>query len=231
MAGAAAERVLLGAFDPHRGRVPRADADPIVRGLVRVYEEHPIDPEKVSGVANAVERKNAKLLKTLGVKGTAKVRGVKTSDVVAAPTLDVFCDRNLRLIKSLDAASVDDLRGVLAEADQGAWTIDRVRAAVKDRVGVSESKADFIARDQVLKLNGQITEHRQTAVGITHYTWSTSGDERVRQPKPGKEGADHVVLDGTLQAWSDPPVTNEKTGERNHPGQDFQCRCVAVPVL
>lgn len=40
----------------------------------------------------------------------------------------------------------------------------------------------------------------------------------------------HQELDGTEQSWDDPPVTNED-GDRNHPGEDYQCRCVAYPIL
>lgn len=40
----------------------------------------------------------------------------------------------------------------------------------------------------------------------------------------------HVALNGETFSWSDPPVTSE-TGERNHPGEDYSCRCVAVAVL
>jgi GNAT superfamily N-acetyltransferase len=40
----------------------------------------------------------------------------------------------------------------------------------------------------------------------------------------------HDELEGTEHAWDDPPVT-DKYGNRNHPGEDYQCRCVAVPIL
>jgi SPP1 gp7 family putative phage head morphogenesis protein len=63
---------------------------------------------------------------------------------------------------------------------------------------------------------------RQTQAGISEYEWSTSGDERVR--------SSHDELDGTRQSWDDPPVTNDD-GDTNHPGEDYQCRCVAIPVL
>ncbi|MDD0884230.1 phage head morphogenesis protein, partial [Xylella fastidiosa subsp. multiplex] len=33
---------------------------------------------------------------------------------------------------------------------------------------------------------------------------------------------DHAAHDGTVFRWSDPPATG-------HPGQDYNCRCVAIP--
>jgi hypothetical protein len=40
----------------------------------------------------------------------------------------------------------------------------------------------------------------------------------------------HAELDGERFRWDDPPVTNED-GDENHPGEDYQCRCTAYPVL
>jgi len=67
-----------------------------------------------------------------------------------------------------------------------------------------------------------VNQHRQTAAGVSRYEWSSSADERVR-PR-------HRELDGQTFSWDDPPVTNDD-GDTNHPGEDYQCRCIAVPVL
>lgn len=101
--------------------------------------------------------------------------------------------------------------------------VEEVRKDIQDRLGVVHSRAELIARDQTLKLYGQIQEERQTAAGIEEYVWSTSEDERVRP--------DHQDLDGTTQRWDSPPVVDKRTGRREHPGGDYQCRCAAIPVL
>jgi SPP1 gp7 family putative phage head morphogenesis protein len=90
-----------------------------------------------------------------------------------------------------------------------------------DRYGVSESRAQLIARDQVLKLNGQINKMRQQAAGVTEYKWRATKDRRTRKG--------HQKLDGTIHNWNTPPDTGR--GEHNHPGQDYQCRCQAIPVI
>jgi len=87
---------------------------------------------------------------------------------------------------------------------------------LRERFEVSNSRAELIARDQTLKLNGQINRHRQLSVGVEEYIWDTSGDERVRES--------HAVLDGRKFSWHAPPSVG-------HPGQDFQCRCGAIPVI
>lgn len=88
---------------------------------------------------------------------------------------------------------------------------------MSDRMDVTDSRAKLIARDQVSKLNGNLTEERQTDIGVDSYVWRTVGDERVRDT--------HEENDGQTFAWADPPV------ETGHPGEDYQCRCWAEPVL
>lgn len=100
--------------------------------------------------------------------------------------------------------------------------LSKLAEIVQDRLGVAERHALFIARDQVAKLNSALTESTQRAAGVTHYRWRSSNDQWVRPM--------HHALDGSIQAWDEPPVTNED-GDRNNPGEDYQCRCVAIPVI
>lgn len=87
----------------------------------------------------------------------------------------------------------------------------------------AKRKAQFIARDQMGKLNADITQSQQEDAGVTEYVWDTSGDGRVRDR--------HRELDGQRCKWNDPPVVDERTKRKAHPGQDFRCRCVALPVF
>lgn len=102
-------------------------------------------------------------------------------------------------------------------------SVSDIAKMLEQQAGYSTSRAVLTARDQTLKLYGQIQQERQQNAGITKYVWTTSLDERVRP--------DHAELDGTVQSWSDPPIVDKRTGRRGHPGFDFQCRCTAVPLL
>lgn len=136
--------------------------------------------------------------------------------------LDGWRKKNLGLIKTLDGTQRGQLGEVLALATEQGWPIERLRKNVEERFSVTKSHADLIARDQTLKLNAQMTQHRQTSAGIREYIWSTSNDERVRD--------EHDDLDGERQSWDDPPVVSED-GDRAHPGEYFQCRCVPIAVV
>jgi SPP1 gp7 family putative phage head morphogenesis protein len=59
---------------------------------------------------------------------------------------------------------------------------------VQDRYGVSESRAQLIARDQIGKLYGNVHEARQRDLGLKAYFWRTAQDERVREEHAAREG-------------------------------------------
>jgi uncharacterized protein with gpF-like domain len=154
--------------------------------------------------------------------------------------LDAFRAENVDLIQSIPDEMLEQVGDVLEKAWESGARVETLSDALQARFGVSESKGDLIARDQTLKLNGQLARERQQAAGITRYVWSTSSDERVRgnpsgkYPNPSKTGrivSDHYHLNGKTFTYGEPPITNEATGARNEPSQDYQCRCVAAPVL
>jgi len=143
-------------------------------------------------------------------------------DLFLAKRMRDFRAGNLRLIKSLCQEHVARVGKVLADAGRGT-RVEEIARELQEATGASQARAQLIARDQVLSLNAQVTRDRHEAAGITEYTWSASRDVRVRKR--------HRDLDGTRQRYDDPPVVDLKTGRRAHAGQDFQCRCVAVPIL
>ena len=88
---------------------------------------------------------------------------------------------------------------------------------MSERTDVSDSRAKLIARDQIAKLNGQLTMERQVDMGVDSYIWRTVGDERVRET--------HADNEDQTFTWDNPPA------ETGHPGEDVQCRCWAEPIL
>lgn len=109
---------------------------------------------------------------------------------------------------------------------------DKLAEDIKYEYGVTERKALFIAKQETSLFVSKYRENRYGEVGIVEYVWSTSHDERVR-PAGGKHGVtnNHRVLDGKRFRFSDPPIVDTAKGRRANPGEDFGCRCVAIPVL
>jgi SPP1 gp7 family putative phage head morphogenesis protein len=137
--------------------------------------------------------------------------------------LSQYAEVNAALIKDIPDLTMEQIQDETEEALRSGRSIDELSSDIFDimeeRTDVSESRANLIARDQVAKLNGQFTKERQSDLGVEQYTWRTVGDERVRET--------HRMVDGLTFTWGSPP--DETDG--NEPGQDYQCRCFAEPIL
>ena len=171
-------------------------------------------------------------------------RQVQRSLAQVVPTIQVFTEEtaliyeafiaeNVALIKSLDARYFEDLEALVQKAFREGTTTDQFAKELTRRFEVSESRARLIGRDQIAKLNGQVTQHRQTQLGIDEYQWQTAGDERVTGAPGGLYADDrpsHYALDGKFYRWSEPPVAG-RSGEPAHPGEAINCRCVARAVV
>lgn len=133
--------------------------------------------------------------------------------------LSAFVDgsvaHNVSLIQSIPSRFFGELEMAVRDAALSGRRVEAFAQQIEERYDVSESRAKLLARDQVSKLNGDISQIRQTRLGIKTFTWSTSLDERVRPSHRAKHGK---VFD-----WSSPPSDTGK------PGDDYQCRCVPLP--
>lgn len=128
---------------------------------------------------------------------------------------------NVSLIKSISQETLAKMQDIVLVGFRSGKTTTSIIKEIRQAYGVSKRKAQLIARDQMAKLNADITRSQQEDAGVREYTWRTSGDSRVRER--------HRKLDGKVFSWDNPPVVDLKTGRRCHPGQDYQCRCVAIP--
>lgn len=203
--------------------------------LVRLVPPKPAEVEAVGApAARQAMRTARRSVENAGIPRTevALRLGLDTAVVVGldiAPTLaeqtalTAWARTGTDLIVSVGQELVAGLDEHIQEAARSGRLTSDLRQVVMDRLGVSERHAQLIARDQIAKLNGKITEATHKAAGIARYKWRSSRDQRTRP--------DHRALDGTIQRWDDPPVVDTRSGRRAHPGDDFQCRCVAIPVV
>ena len=125
-------------------------------------------------------------------------------------------------IKGWTIESINRLRRRVAD---NTFAGNRARDLVKviqHDFGISENKAKFLARQETALLMSQFREERFKSAGVEKYRWSTSGDSRVRER--------HRELNGKVFTWDNPPIIDE-LGHRGHPGQDYNCRCIAIPII
>lgn len=133
-----------------------------------------------------------------------------------------------KLINSIVSTYTDKLQNIVSNAVQRGSLYKDVQQEIKKLYNTTDTRAKFIAVNEVGNLNAITTKVRQQEAGISAYRWSTSKDERVR--------SSHKVNEGKLFFWN-----SSKAGKINgmdvlpspafHPGMDYRCRCVAIPVI
>jgi SPP1 gp7 family putative phage head morphogenesis protein len=227
--GSATATTLPGGDISLRGRV-RTDAPPWVGILDRLFRTvrarmaEELDPEFLERLAGNAAGEISDFNKAEMTRQLRRSVGVDIflADPTLAATVAEFTTTNVALIKSIPAQYFGSVEKVIKTGFRKGRRAASIAPEIAARFGVSERRARFIARDQVAKINGQLTEDRQTELGLTEYIWRTSQDERVRET--------HRDLEGTTQKWSDPPVVSDD-GRREHPGGDFNCRCTAEPKI
>lgn len=140
-----------------------------------------------------------------------------------AREMGAFVIQNVSLISSIGDEYLNQVEKMIASSVRGGVRVESIADELEERYDVSRSRAELIARDQVGKFNGQLTELRQTELGIDKYRWRDSGDARVRDSHRENARRETEFGEG-VYAWDDPPETG-------HPGEDYQCRCWAEPDL
>ncbi|WP_288481985.1 minor capsid protein [uncultured Deinococcus sp.] len=109
-----------------------------------------------------------------------------------------------------------EVQGAVYDGLERGQNIDQITKRIKDRAGVSRSRATLIARNEVGHAAAFAMRESQKEAGLTEYIWRTASDNRVRK--------EHKKRDGKTFSWDDPPAGG-------HPGEDYQCRCVALAVI
>ena len=135
---------------------------------------------------------------------------------------------NVSLIKSIPTQFFGDIESAVLNGINDGASYKDLQDIIERRYNVTESRARLIARDQTAKVNGQLTATRQVDAGIDKFEWLTSDDERVRDSHKDLE-EDETEHGRGVYLWSQPP--RGLKGRRIIPGFEFQCRCVAIPVV
>lgn len=125
---------------------------------------------------------------------------------------------NVALIEAIKNKHSENLEEAVTKSLIGGFDPKVIEEEVEAQSKRGKAYATFVARDQISKAAGNINRERQRQSGIPGYIWATTKDERLR--------ATHAVHDGIFYEWDKPPLVGDR---RLHPGEDFQCRCVAIP--
>jgi len=137
-------------------------------------------------------------------------------------------DQNAQYIKSVPEGVAKDLvRHIHSKAYEGSREAEKSPDFKEMVCEMSNNHAKLISRTETSKTMSALTQARAEYTGHDWYIWHTSKDQRVRDS--------HKLMDGVLCRFSDPPDPEEINGEKGNghygPGNIFNCRCYAAPVI
>ena len=114
---------------------------------------------------------------------------------------NIWVNRNMELIRSIDRRTMESIRYTLGENIIKAVDDKTVAAELKDTIikmaETNEKRAALIACDQVGKLNSQLVQLEQMSQGVEKYKWQTMEDNRVREQHKAYNQKDFY--------WDSPP--------------------------
>lgn len=84
------------------------------------------------------------------------------------------------------------------------------------------NRATLIARTETARTASTLVQARAEHIGAEQYQWMTAGDWKVRES--------HRKLNRSVHRWDTPPLS-DPPDHYSHPGQIWNCRCTAIPII
>jgi uncharacterized protein with gpF-like domain len=196
----------------------------------------------IHGFANTAVLFNGKQLSQI-LQTALETPLIPLSEPWLSPMVESFVAQNMELLQKAGSSYIDKLNKLVLKEWQAGSTWKTMAGQLQTlNAQYTQSRAKLVARDQIGKLNGMLTESRMEYAGLKMYTWSSSHDERVRGRPGGKYPKaipSHWAIESKLCRWDDPTVYSKDKGltwiprpdnfPKVHPGMDIQCRCTALP--
>lgn len=202
------------------GNSARADAvedvDRIING-VKFRFQNLLSAAEIAAIARRIADRTEKQNFKNVASAFKKVLGVDIlkSEPWLRAEIDDFVKENVDLITSIPNDYFDKVRRKVRASVTSGRPAEQLAKEIVGFVNLEGDKAmnraRLIARDQTFKFYGNLSQIRQTNLGLTKYIWRTKKDDRVRP--------EHREREGDIFSWDDPP-------EGGHPGEDYNCRCV-----
>lgn len=164
-----------------------------------------------------------KQFETTTKKVTGRTIGIPLRPELVEKLKDDYTENLDLYIQKWHDEQILRLRQKVAVNVQQGFRAENLIQDIQAEKKVSYNKAKFLAKQETSLMVSKYRQVRYEDAGVHQYMWSTSKDSRVRDA--------HRHLQGKIFRFDQPPVTDPATGARNNPGEDFNCRCVAIPVL
>lgn len=160
-------------------------------------------------------------------------------------------NQNINIKNWTDTQTVR-LRDMMQQNVLSGYNRLELQELIANEFGVSMNKAKFLARQETSLFVAEVRNERYEDAGLKWYKWSTSQDIRVvgtpggLYPEGGPGHGNHYVMHGKICKLSDSTVYADNIeaarkglwkskaaigADNTHPGQAYNDRCVAIPVI
>jgi len=181
-----------------------------------------------SSVGKMIEKvkKNSTVTINMSLRTISKEFEIDTSfsdqrlqDVIIASTQEAA-----NLIKLIPEKYLAEVQGaVMRSITSGQGMKDLVPFLTKKYQG-DIKWARHVALDQTRKAYTSINRVRLNKAGVESFIWRhTGGSAHPRK--------DHIALSGKEFRYDDPPIIDNRSGEKGFPSQLPFCRCLEIPVF
>jgi uncharacterized protein with gpF-like domain len=180
-------------------------------------------PKLAEYFATSVRKRSEKRLQqilrdagmTVKFKMTAELRDIMKAEIA----------ENVGLIKSIPQQYHTQVEGLVMRSVSAGRDLSYLTKELKQRYGVTDRRARFIALDQNNKATAAIQRERQTALGIAEGIWMHSHAGKVlRRTHLANDRNRFSIAEG----WHDP---DPKVNRRIWPGELPNCRCTWRPIV
>lgn len=125
------------------------------------------------------------------------------------------------VIKDFADERIPEMRRKIQELVLKGYRQDKVQEFLEKEYGIMSRKAKFLAQNETAIMLAEYKKVTYKEMGFDKFIWRTIIDGRERDL--------HKALNGTVWRYDDPPVIDERTGQKGLPGQTYNCRCEQIP--
>jgi uncharacterized protein with gpF-like domain len=211
------------AQDASVGSQARIMMNALMRQLNALYAERA--PQVAGQMANAADKASSSAFHSAVQKlsGGLSIQTTQlTGDLNEVFTASVA--ENVALIKSISQQYLTGVQGAVMRSITTGRGFADLEPFLEKHKGITRRKAELIARDQVKKTYEGLNTGRMERAGLDKYIWRHSGGSQ----HPRK---DHIAMSGKVYSLSDPPIIDERTGQRGGPGDAINCNCRKELIL
>lgn len=126
-------------------------------------------------------------------------------------------------IKNWTSENIIKMREVVGQMSIEGKSRKDIENYIVKEFGIAQRHAKFLARNESAIATTSYLQAKYKDEGFTNFKWVTNLD--------GRERPLHKELNGKIFSFDNPPIIDERTGQRGLPAETYNCRCLMSPVI